>query len=382
MATIFLPSGRQSYSAQIRIWDEKKGGLVWKKISTRTRDADAALGIANALERASGAARQGTMTRAAAEELVNGILEIANVPFRVGVPSLKTFTESLLDGRAQNVGEKTAGKYLAHWSRLKSWAGGKVEWPLDHWTSTHLSEYYGVLINEVSSGTANDHMRTLVMIFASAVAAGHIKGNPAKLVEKRRRDTVEKVTFTRRETARMLTTMRAGGRRDWCALTLAGWHTGHRIQDLLSIVKDDLEDRPNVGWCVKIQPDKKEHQGGRTVILPIPRFLALMMRRLKGFQSIGNADNYNGRISNQFVEWLVRSGIDPLPVQKTKRVVHLKSFHSFRHSMTTRLTSAGVSGELARLVTDHDSEKVQKAYTHAEIEALADALKKARRKRL
>jgi hypothetical protein len=44
-----------------------------------------------------------------------------------------------------------------------------------------------------------------------------------------------------------------------------------------------------------------------------------------------------------------------MPVQKKKSVVHLKSFHSTRHGMSSRLIGAGVSRELARLVTDHDS---------------------------
>lgn len=49
--------------------------------------------------------------------------------------------------------------------------------------------------------------------------------------------------------------------------------------------------------------------------------------------------------------------------------------------MQTRLTSAGVSGELARLVTDHDSPKIARKYVHAEVESLRRVLEQARRMR-
>lgn len=46
--------------------------------------------------------------------------------------------------------------------------------------------------------------------------------------------------------------------------------------------------------------------------------------------------------------------------------------------MQSRLTAAGVSGELARLVTDHDSPQVARRYVHAEVQALREALGLAR----
>lgn len=105
-----------------------------------------------------------------------------------------------------------------------------------------------------------------------------------------------------------------------------------------------------------------------------------MLTRIENFKSIRGGDNYNGRISNDFVAWLVRAGVDPMPVQRKKRVVNLKSFHSTRHAMSSRLIGAGVSGELARLVTDHDSPQIQRKYVHSEIKSLKEAMKAARKK--
>jgi hypothetical protein len=45
------------------------------------------------------------------------------------------------------------------------------------------------------------------------------------------------------------------------------------------------------------------------------------------------------------------------------------------------LTAAGVTGELARLVTDHDSPQVARRYVHAEVESLRAALKTTRQRK-
>lgn len=133
------------------------------------------------------------------------------------------------------------------------------------------------------------------------------------------------------------------------------------------------------GQSSAVAPAKKRGRG-RTVVLPVPSWLAKLARRLGDFRSINKANNDNGRTSAEFIEWLKLAGIDPLPQVRRGRTFHVKSFHSFRHAMTSRLAAAGVSGEIARLVTDHDSPQVMRSYVHAEISSLAEALKKARRK--
>lgn len=142
----------------------------------------------------------------------------------------------------------------------------------------------------------------------------------------------------------------------------------------------DVTESSISGDLLTLQPRKKGRQGGRTVVLPLPRWLASRVARLGDFKTIFHADNRNGKASARYIEFMRAGGIDPQPIMRGVRVVHLLSFHSYRHSMTTRLTSAGVNGELSRLVTDHDNVKIQRKYTHAEVEALRGALVKARRR--
>lgn len=378
MATLFQQRGRRVYDAKIKIWDDGKGVWRWKKIATGLTDPDAALAVAVALEHGSEAAKAGHMTKAKAEALVSSILQLAGVPWGMSAVTLEAFGVKYVDKAASREKDELKAKAPLHWRRFKKWAGEKVKWPMENWTVEMFQAYYEHLRAEYSERTANDHIATFRRMFAKAQLAGKIKGNPAALVDKDASNSIEKDVFRRGEMARMCRLMAREGRLDWCLLILLGWHTGHRIQDLLSLTKDNVSEA-EVGWVVTFQPGKKEGRGGRTVTLPLPSYLAKMLLRFGDLTSIHGADNRNGRASNDFVAWMERAGIDPMRIDRGKRRVPRKSFHSFRHSMATRLAAAGVPSNLAALVTDHDDPKMQAHYTHAEVVSIAGALKKARR---
>lgn len=366
---------RRTYSAKVHVWDEARKRLVWRKIGTGCTDEGKALGIATALENASGEARAGNMTRTRAEELVSMVLQLAGVPFTVG-PSLQDFAGSFLQARMGNVTPSTARKYASHWTALQEWGAHRMGWPLDRWHPVLLTGYYKHLREKFSVTTANDHLRTLSMIFIRAEAAGHIRGNPVAMVEREGNDSVEKHPLTRDDTAKILRAMR--GNLPWQCLTALGWNTGHRIDDLLQLTTAAVKYAGKI-WTVTFAPKKKKGRG-RVVVLPIPRYVAKQLKRLGDFKALHGADNRNGMVSTDFVTWMKQAGVDPLPVKRGPRTIHLKSFHSFRHAMVSRLTAAGVDSQVSRLVTDHDSKRAHQTYIHAEVLALDRALRLARRK--
>ena len=233
-----------------------------------------------------------------------------------------------------------------------------------------MQSFYKDMRAKVSGTTANANLNFASMIFKRAISLGHRANNPTTGVLRQASGAIEKGTFSRSDAAAILRAMRKGrANRAWLALAALGWHTGHRIQDLLDTTANSLE-----GDLLTIQPRKKKDRGGRLVVLPIPKWLASMIRKLGNLRALNRADNRNGKVSEGFIAWMVKAGIDPLPVQRGARIVHRLSFHSYRHSMQSRLTSAGVSGELARLVTDHESPQVARRYVHAEVQALREAL--------
>lgn len=383
MASIFQRGRSKLWVASIRAWDAEKGRWVWLQKPTGTRDRAAAAGIAASLEQASGAAKAGTMTRERALELVNEILRLAGAAAVTPCPSLEDVAKELLD--AVDVTEGTARKYAAHWATLEAWAKKRAKAAVSAFTVDDMQEFYRDMRKRFSGTTANAHLNFASMIFKRAIARGHRANNPTLGVLRQSSGAVEKGTFSRAEVAALLRAVRLRTRgknctqhtidkaRAWQCLIALGWHTGHRIQDLLDLTAASID-----GDLVTIQPRKKSTRGGRTVVLPVPRWLAAMLVHLGDFKVLHHADNRNGKVSEDFIGWMVKAKIDPQRVERGARAVHLKSFHSFRHSMQSRLTAAGVSGELARLVTDHDSPQVARRYVHAEVQALREALGLAR----
>jgi len=374
MATVFQRKGSKVWVAALRVWSAERGRFVWVQKPTGTRDKAAASGIAAMLEQANGAAKAGTMTREKALALVNDILRLAGAESVTPCPSLQNVADELLE--AVEVSPGSLRRYGAHWAAIRAWAGKRAHSPISAFTVDDMQELYRDLRKRFSGTTANAHLNFASMIFKRAMARGHRANNPTLGVMRQSSGAVEKGTFTRGETAAILRAIRRGrdkGKRAWLALVSLGWHTGHRIQDLLSVTKASIE-----GDLLTIQPAKKKSRGGRMVVLPLPRWLAAMVVRLGDFKALHHADNRNGKVSEGFIAWMEKAGIDPKRVERGARAVHVKSFHSFRHSMQSRLTAAGVSGELARLVTDHDSPQVARRYVHAEIQSLREALSLAR----
>lgn len=372
MATVFKDKGRRLWTGKIRVL-LPSGKTSWRNISTGCEDESKALAYAVQAEAAVGAG----LDRDRAERLVESLLQITGSTSTINRPSLLAVGNELFDGREANIGDGTRRKYKAHWERFQRWAGGRMGRAVDAWPEHEFKAYYKDLRGEFSATTANNHLTTLSMVFIRAQEAGHIQGNPVALVERADNDSVEKRGLSWDETQAILNAMR--GNDPWRCLTLLGWHTGHRLNDLLQLTKDSVR-QSGKHWTVKFAPGKKRGKG-RTVEIPIPQDVASLLKKLGNLKAIHNADNRNGLVSVEFVDWIRQAGIDPLPVKRGARIIHLKSFHSFRHAMASRLVAAGVSGELARLVTDHDSARVHKAYVHAEVEALAGALEKANARR-
>jgi integrase len=84
-----------------------------------------------------------------------------------------------------------------------------------------------------------------------------------------------------------------------------------------------------------------------------------------------------GTLSNRFYDLLADAGLVP-PRSHQKRAAGRSaarqtgglSFHCLRHTATTLLKSAGVSDALAREIIGHESEAVNRSYTHLSTEDL------------
>jgi integrase len=379
MATVFRRPKRLSFDAKIKIWDAAKNREVWKNISTGMQDEKKALALATSLEVASGQARVGVWTKAKAEALVSSILALAGVEWHSS-PPFGELIEKFIESKSKGISAGSREMYLAKWRSFSKWAGPRVNQPAEKWRVEDLQAYYDHLCTRMGVTSAGQHLDYMATFFRRAEEGGHIKGNPAKLVLRAPVDVrTERLPFDRKEAAAIIKGFRADPH--WQTLAALGWHTGARVSDALDFTVDHLSEVEGVGWVLRFQPKKKTDVtgrakgGSRQVILPIPRYLALRLKRLGSL-----APHLSGAVTaRHFVQRMQAAGVDPMFVQHKKNLVPRKSFHSFRHAMTSRLVAAGVQGETARLVTDHETVSMHKRYTHAEVKSIAEALKKARR---
>lgn len=383
MGSVFIRprSATPIYIGAFQCWDAAKGKFVWVQKSTGVTDKGQALAIVATWERATQAAKAGRLSRARATEMINDILRMAGLETVASSPTLKDFVRNVRDEK--KVADGTVKKHAGFVSALEKWQGGdKYLSPLDTWTARDVSAYYAHLRSLVADTTANDHLLWLSGIFRRAQVMGLCSENPVKQIDLVSAEASDKEVITRQQQAATLRTMRRHGRKDWSVFASLSWHTGHRIQDVLDVTAASVEDMARVGWVVHLKPRKKRGKGvekrARDVVLPLPSWLARAVRRIGDFRSLHDADNYNGKVSAEFIEWLHLAGIDTKPVKMPKRTLHMVSHASYRHAMSSRLANAGIEGELARLVTDHDNPAVHRGYVHGEIASIKRALQSLR----
>lgn len=343
--------------AKFKAWDSKAGAYVWRQRSTHLGDRGAALEAARLLEAAAGGLQRGTMTREKALALVEDLLALGG-------------GGGLLPRRLK------MGELVLEWGLAHGGRGGKVRvlaevvsglaW--DFGQGEAQGVWDGLVGRGYSRGYLNQIWQLLGSVLEWGLARGLVQRDPRASVRRGRKEGGAKLVrlpFTRAEVARVCWTMWRAGARDWVRLALLGWHTGHRLGDLMALEKKNVERRGDL-WCVVFSQRKTAGSGGRTLVLPVPGRVARMVGR-----------QFRGKVSNgstQFVGWLDRAGVSSQIITSGKRVLRNKSFHSFRHAMASRLSGAGVSDAVARLVTGHASEGARRTYVHTEVESIAKAL--------
>lgn len=389
--SVFKRAGRSVYTATVKLWDAKLGEWKWKQVSTHVTDEGEALGIANTLVKASREAKDGHMTRERAEKLIGQVLNLAGVPWTLKAVTLEEYGKAYVNSSATRSKDPLKAKAPIHWKRFSEWAGNMVSWPMENLETEIWQEYYADLLEELSERTANDHLATFRQMYGKAIKEGKVRGNPVAFVDTEHANSVEREIITRSEMVALLRTIRRTLnsehekplRDSWLFLALAGWHFGHRIQDMLSLTSQNLKRLKDIGPVIQFETGKKERKGGemkgRIITLPIQDYMASILKRVENLRAIIGADNTHGKVSTAFIGWLKQSGVIVESVDRGKRSVSRKSYHSLRHALTTRLASANIERGLAAVVTDHESKQMQRHYTHAEIAAIKEAMKKARR---
>jgi len=171
----------------------------------------------------------------------------------------------------------------------------------------------------------------------------------------------------------------------WRCMCMLGLFTGgQRFGDLATLRGRDVNMKKRE---IHTQAQKTE----RPIILPI---VPALEEALKALPLPKDPDAYlfpelaaltKGGRSKRFSRLLYEAGLIPKRGPRKKRVENPNpgrrktselGFHSFRHTATTMLKSAGVSDSVAKAIVGHDSAAVSKVYTHIPMDTMRAALEK------
>ncbi|RYD72170.1 MAG: hypothetical protein EOP84_23620, partial [Verrucomicrobiaceae bacterium] len=93
----------------------------------------------------------------------------------------------------------------------------------------------------------------------------------------------------------------------------------------------------------------------------------------------GKKSGSAGGLSNAFADLMAQAGVLATLGEEKKgkgRRFRSKGFHSFRHTLISKLANADIGQDVRKLMVGHNSDKVHERYTHLAIETQERAVKK------
>jgi integrase len=337
--------------------------------STMTTDKREAERVCNELQKVEDKARSGHLTPDRARKVIE--TAVAEIMTSLGVPleqkSIREHFESWTKARQRECSEGTFKRYAGVAAAFIEFLGPKAQRPLSSLSSDDVERYRGKLAGNVSNATTNTHLKVIRICLEKAVKQHIFDRNPARMVENLdRSERHHRRAFTEEEIKKLLASADA----DWRTMILVGLYSGIRLKDISSLTWDKIHlDHDEIEVVAEIKTDETQ----------LAAIAEPLKRHLKTLVAVGKeplCPTLFGRkeswLSNQFWEVMAKAGL------VVSRRIHKKKklgrgmkreqseivFHSLRHTATSLLKRAGVSGAIAQDIIGHESEAVSRNYTH------------------
>lgn len=367
MASIHKTRKSRNWQASIKVWT----GERWKWVlrSTGTDDAERAKRIADTMQKTAMLGHPDKFDRAEAFRLFQDFLRHSGQLS----PSWDDVAQQWLDMRAERVKRRTLETYASRVKMFASWireglAVAEIDVAL-------AQRFYDDQIHEGRSPqTMAGALATLSEIHRRAVALGYAENNPWPSVERRIKPAREREPFSADDIEALIAGSSGGMR----TLIYLGAFTGARLTDCV-----------NMGWgnvdlqrvAIEFQQGKKSNIGG-TVILPLHGRLLFYLLSLPSrsglFCPVFHARHQRQphRIAKEFNALVDSCGIRYHAEERkgAGRSFRSKTFHSFRHSLASRMYAQGVPEETRMRLLDHDTKAIHRRYSHADLDALRKAI--------
>lgn len=386
MASIYQRTGSAKWWARIKTaagrWeshalscyhkDVGKGPAVPHKAALLEAEEMEALGKASRLE---------TVSVSHMVELAKRVTK-RNLGNKIKRETIREYLQRWLKNTGIRTSERTAESYEEKVNRFLEIMDDDANRPLTALDLPMLEQHRDALLEEgLASGTVILHCKTI----GSAVTAAHEKGlignNPFLALDLPAKSSCQKKPFTDAEARAVI----AAAKGEWKTVCLFGLYLGARQGDCTSMKWENIDLFQNT---ITYTPDKQKRGNEKPLTVSIHPALQQHLAELKrasGLEAKGLITpkleqlGPGGRtgLSGQFAQIMRKAGITSAKTERTSgRTFSEKSFHSFRHTLTTLLAKEGVSEEVRRKVTGHKSKDVHQIYTHLDLEDQQKALAK------
>jgi integrase len=308
----------------------------------------------------------------------------------VPTATVRKYSEDWLANKKHETETATFVAYEKSLNKFLTYLGTDAERNMADIKQTHVSGFRNFLAKKVASGTANDELKRVKMIFRTARRDRYISEDPAEFIGPVKRDNGSgRRPFTVDEIKKLLSSAEP----EMQSLIKFGYYTGQRLADIATLTWANLDlERNQIRFTTR--------KTKKTMLLPIAEPLRnhISTLPLQGSddpkaplhpQSFATVQRQNGRVanlSNQFAALLTLSGLREVPEASerdgagkgrgrpnTKRAKNELSFHSLRHTAVTLLKDAGIPRADAMAFVGHDSKAVNDQYTHVGDKRLLEA---------
>lgn len=360
-----------------------------RKKTTKETDARKARKAADAYEEAARKAKAGELTRTTATKIVNELMERVHGEGMDLRSTKDYFADYLTRLQAKGVRSSTVNRYkpifdgfVAHLGEIRAKArlASVTAFELESFRDAELTLGKG-------ASTADFSLKVLNGVFEDARRKAVILHNPVQAVS--RLSTAvseEREPFSDAQVKKLLSVANL----EWQGMILFAYHTGMRLTDISSLTWANIEEGI-LSFRDKKTSHRKQRVRDRETRMIMPEDLKAYLAGLTPAtipttpifptlckQKAGS----NGGLSNSFAHLMEKAKIDAKPRNEKKgkgRVFNALSFHSFRHTMISRLANSDAPAAIRKKLTGHSTDEAHERYIHLDLEAQAKIMGKAPR---
>ena len=331
-----------------------------------------------AVQRAEDMARRGSATEGQIRKLLSETLaRVGESP--IDSPTTRAYLAQWLDECRSTISPRTILKYDRAVSGFVESLGSRADSKLEAISTADFHRFRESLLAEGRTPQTADGLvrKVLGVPFLRAFKVGLLPHNPLAALKPLKPKAASKGVFSSEDIARLLRVADM----EWRGVILFGFYTGARLQDIVSLRRENVNLERKIISFVQRKTDQ-------AVIIPVhPELEDYMTLQLPASESCDvrifptlSTKTGSGRsgLSMTFKNIMKAAGISAGVARKKAgskgRDLSALSFHSLRHSFNSELANAGVASEIRQKLTGHASESMNRHYTHLELHTLQKAI--------